>query len=355
MTNRTRTTAAFGRTLALSLAAAAVSLSCNKKDSGSAGTGSASGGGTTQPAMAGAPIVHKAADPSSLKLAFITNNPSEYWKICQGGVEKFAKESGLQVDFKIPSSGKVEDQNQIIETLVSQGYDGLAVSVIAPDAQVDTIDKACQKTNVVCCDSDSPKSDRIEYIGTENYTAGVELGKDIVKLLPQGGKIAVFVGTFSADNAAARLNGIQDQIKGHNITIVAKKEDNKDNAKARSNVEDVINAYPDLNCVVGLWSYNGPAIASAIDASGKKGKVLAAVFDQEAGTLKGVKDGTITCTVVQDPFGFGYEACKQLQQMAIQGAAFKIPDGRKVLFPVKTVDSSNIEQYTTDLAKEKAS
>ena len=242
----------------------------------------------------------------------------------------------------------------ILENLVSQGYDGIAVSVCAPTDQVSNLNAAAKKTNVVCADSDSPKSDRLEYVGTENYTAGQELGKDIVKLLPSGGKIAVFVGTFSADNAAQRLAGISDAINGHNITIVAKKEDNTDKAKARSNVEDVMNANPDLNLVCGLWSYNGPAIASAIDASGKKGKVLAAVFDQEQGTLDGVKAGTLTCTVVQDPFGFGYEAVKQLRDMAVQGPAFKLPSDRKVLFPVKTVDSTNIDQYTKDLAAQKA-
>ena len=136
---------------------------------------------------------------------------------------------------------------------------------------------------------------------------------------------------------------------------MAKKEDNKDNAKARSNVEDVMNANPDLACVVGLWSYNGPAISSAIKAANKSGKVLAAVFDQEQGTLDGVKDGSITCTVVQDPFAFGYAACKQLQEMSAQGPEFKIPADHKVLFPVKTVNAQNIDQYEKDLAAEKAS
>ena len=334
----------------LALAAAAVSLSCSKSDSGKADSG---GSASTMPS-GGTAMVHKAADPNNLRLAFVTNNASEYWKICQGGVHRFEKESGIQVEFKIPANGKTEEQNVILENLASQGYDGIAVSVVAPNDQVSNIDAATKKTNVICCDSDCPKSDRIEYVGTENFTAGQELGKDIVKLLPNGGKIAVFVGTFSADNAAQRLAGIQDQINGHNITIVAKKEDATDKAKARSNVEDVMNANPDLNCVVGLWSYNGPAIASAIAGSGKKGKVLAAVFDQEQGTLDGVKAGTITCTVVQDPFGFGYAACQQLQQMATQGPAFKVPASRKVLFPVKTVDSTNIDQYNKDLAAQKA-
>jgi hypothetical protein len=60
------------------------------------------------------------------------------------------------------------------------------------------------------------------YIGTNNYEAGKALGKEIVEMLPDGGKMAVFVGTLSADNAAQRLKGIEDAIEGKNITIVDK-------------------------------------------------------------------------------------------------------------------------------------
>ena len=90
-------------------------------------------------------------------------------------------------------------------------------------------------------------------------------------------------------------------------------------AKARSNVEDVINAYPDMNLLCGLWSYNGPAIAAAVDASGKKGKIQVAVFDEEDGTLDGIENGTIACTVVQKPFQFGYLSSKYLHDLATQG------------------------------------
>ena len=62
---------------------------------------------------------------------------------------------------------------------------------------------------------------------------GDMLGAEIVKLLPNGGKIAVFVGNFAADNAAQRLGGIEAAIKGKNIEIIAKKEDGTDRAKAQ--------------------------------------------------------------------------------------------------------------------------
>jgi len=298
--------------------------------------------------------IFKADDPSNLKLAFVTNNASEFWKIAAAGVHKYEKEANVQVDVKMPPNGKTEEQTTILENLASQGYNGIAVSVIAPKDQVQSINRTAKGTNVITFDSDCAKSKRILYIGTNNFEAGKTLGAEIVKMLPNGGKMAVFVGTLSADNAAQRLGGIEEAIKNHNIEIVAKKEDATDRAKARSNVEDVINAYGDLNLVCGLWSYNGPAIAAAIDASGKKGKVLAAVFDEEQGTLDGIKSGTIQCTCVQKPFMFGYLSAKWLHDLAVEGNAIKLPDGGVIDTGVDIIDASKVDKFAKDLAAMKA-
>jgi ribose transport system substrate-binding protein len=300
------------------------------------------------------PKITKASDPSALKLAFVTNNTSEFWKIASAGVHKYEKEAGVQVDIKLPPNGKTEEQNGYLENLVSQGYNGIAVSVIAPNDQVRNINKAAKATNLICFDSDCPKSNRILYIGTNNFEAGKTLGAEIIKLLPNGGKMAVFVGNFGADNAAQRLGGIEEAIKGHNIEIVAKKEDGTDKGKARANVEDVINAYSDVNLLVGLWSYNGPAISAAIDASGKKGKIAAAVFDEEQGTLDGIKKGTINCTCVQKPFQFGYLASKWMHDLAVQGDAIQLPPNNNVDTGVNVITKDNVEQFEKDLAAMKA-
>src|SRR5688500_14358185 len=150
----------------------------------------------------------------------------------------------------MPANGTTEEQNQILENLASQGYDAIAVSAIAPNDQVPTLDRIAAKTKLITFDSDAPKSKRLLYIGTNNVEAGKALGGEIVKLLPNGGKIAVFVGTLAADNAKERLQGIESAIAGKKIEIVDKREDNTDRAKARSNVEDIINAHRDLNMVV---------------------------------------------------------------------------------------------------------
>jgi len=288
-----------------------------------------------------------------LKLAFVTNNSSEFWKIAAAGVHKYENEGKTQIDIKMPPTGTTEEQNQIIENLVSQGYDAIAVSVKSPKDQIGVLNTAADKSKVITFDSDAEGSKRLLYIGTNNFDAGKVLGGEINKLLPSGGKIAVFVGTLSADNAAQRLAGIQDAIKGKNIEIVDKREDNTDRKLARSNVEDIINAHPDLNMVVGLWSYNGPAIAAAIDALGKKGKVLAAVFDEEEGTLKGIEAGTIQVTVVQKPFQFGYLASKWMHELATDPdkPMKAMPADKKIDTGVEVINKDNVVDFEKRLAE----
>jgi ribose transport system substrate-binding protein len=290
-----------------------------------------------------------------VKLAFVTNNASEFWKIAAAGVHKYENEAKVQVDIKMPPNGTTEEQNQILENLASQGYDAIAVSSTAPNDQVPVLNKVAAKTNLITFDSDAPKSGRLLYIGTNNYEAGKVLGAEIVKLLPKGGKMAVFVGTLAADNAAQRLKGIQDAIQGHGIEIVDKREDNTDRAKARSNVEDIINAHTDLNLVAGLWSYNGPAIAAAVEALGKKGKVIPAVFDEEDGTLNGIANDIIQVTVVQKPFQFGYLSSKWMHELATKGEAAKaaIPASKVIDTGVEVINKSNVAKFKEQLAEMK--
>jgi ribose transport system substrate-binding protein len=295
------------------------------------------------------------AEPKLVKLAFVTNNTSEFWKIAGAGIHKYEREGKVQVDLKYPSNGTAESQNQILQDLASQGYDGIAVSVIAPNDQVPVLDKVAEKTNLITVDSDAPRSKRLLYIGTNNYEAGKALGGRIVQLLPKGGKIAVFVGTFAAENATQRLKGIQDAIAGHQIDIVDKREDNTDRAKARSNVEDIVNAHHDLSMVVGLWNYNGPAIAAALAGLGKTGKVLAAVFDEDDGTLDGIENGVIQATVVQKPFMFGYLASKWLNELATKGDAAKaaLPANHVIDTGVDVIDKASVGAFKAKLAEMK--
>ena len=299
---------------------------------------------------ASAASVHQVPAGTPLKLAFITNNSSEFWKIAAKGLEKANKELGITVDLKMPDPGKPEQQRKIIEDLISQGYHGFAISLISPADQARDIDKATAKLNVITHDSDGPQSKRLVYIGTNNFEAGKVLGENLKKILPDGGKVAAFVGTLAADNAKQRLDGIKAALAGSKVEVVVAKEDNKDMTKARTNVEDVINASPDVVAFVGLWSYNTPSIVAAVKASGKGDKLKVAGFDEEDGTLQGISDGVVSFTVVQKPFEFGYRSAMLLHELCTKGAA-ALPKDPIIDTGVEVVTKDNVEAFKAKLAE----
>ena len=69
-------------------------------------------------------------------------------------------------------------------------------------------------------------------------------------------------------------------------------------------------ANPDINCMVGFYSYNTPRIYEALKEAGKLGQVTVIGFDEDPITLGGVKEGTIVGTVVQQPYEWGYQGMK---------------------------------------------
>ncbi len=321
-------------------------------DSEPAAKPAAGGGAVISDPIVSAPVrgeAHQVPAGTALKLAFITNNSSEFWKIAAKGVDKANKELSINVELKMPETGKVEQQKKIIEDLVSQGYHGFAISLISPADETRDLDKASQTLNVITHDSDGPKSKRLAYIGTNNYEAGRILGKQLLTILPNGGKIAAFVGTLASDNASQRLKGVKDAIAGSKLEVVMTKEDNKDSAKARTNVEDVINANPDIVGLIGLWSYNTPAIVAAVKASSKADKLKVAGFDEEDGTLQGIGEGIVSCTVVQKPFEFGYRSAVLLHELCTKGAA-ALPKDPVIDTGVEVITKDNVADFTKRLA-----
>jgi ribose transport system substrate-binding protein len=105
--------------------------------------------------------------------------------------------------------------------------------------------------------------------------------------------------------------------------------------------------------VVGLWNYNGSAIAAALEGLGKKGTVLAAVFDEDEGTLAGIANGTIQVTVVQKPFMFGYLASKWMHGLATKADATKamLPADHIIDTGVEVIDKANVQEFKTRLSE----
>lgn len=302
------------------------------------GTQSASGNGS-------------AAAPSGkeLKLAFVTNNTSDYWTIARKGVEKADAElNDVTVEFKLPADGTAAEQKRIIDDLMSTGINGIAISPVDPDNQTQLINDTAKKALVITQDSDAPNSDRTLYIGTDNVAAGRQAGQLVKEALPNGGKIMLFVGKSDARNAAERTQGIKEALQGSNIEIIDIRTDDTDRARAKTNAADTLVKYPDVAALVGLWSYNGPAILNAVKEASKVGQVKIICFDEEDETLAGVKDGAIYATVVQQPFEFGYQSVKLMSQI-LKGDRSVIPANKQINVPTLVIKKDSVDEFTKNI------
>src|SRR5688572_18163521 len=281
-----------------------------------------------------------------LTVAFVTNNSADFWTIARKGVEKADGElSTVSAEFRLTSDGTAAEQKRIVDDLLTKGIDGIAISPVDPENQTILINDAAKRALILTQDSDAPASDRACYIGTDNVAAGRQAGELIEEALPSGGKIMLFVGKLDALNAQQRIQGIKEVLQGTKIEIVDTRTDDTDSTRAKSNVADAIVKYPDIKALVGLWSYNGPAILNALKDAKKTGQIKVVTFDDDVQTLAGIEEGFIHGTVVQQPYEFGYQAVKLMAQ-ALKGDRSFIPAGKQIIVPTLVVTKANVAEFT---------
>jgi len=281
------------------------------------------------------------------KVAFVTNNTADFWTIAQRGVEKADSElTDVTADFRLNSDGSAAEQKRVVDDLLVRGVDGIAISPVDPENQTGLINDAAQKALIFTQDSDAPNSERTVYIGTDNVAAGRQAGDLIKQAVPGGGKVMLFVGKLDARNAQERLQGIKEVLQGTKVDIVDIRLDDTDETRAKSNAADTIVKYPDIKALVGLWSYNGPAILSAVKDARKTGQIKIIAFDEADETLAGIQEGAIEATVVQQPYEFGYQSVKLLAQ-ALKGDRSFIPANKQIIIPTKIVNKSNVTEFAS--------
>jgi ribose transport system substrate-binding protein len=326
------------------------------------------GGCSNQPAKSagpssGGPGASATSNRDRPTVAFVTNNPFEFWAIARKGTEKAAKEFNVEVAFRMPPQGSGTEQRQIVEDLLVQGVKGIAVSPIDPANQAEFFDEVAEKASLITQDSDLPKgSKRLCFLGTNNYEAGKAAGKLVKEALPDGGRIAIFVGSMDAQNAIDRRQGILDELAGKenaegpdlgNYTLIDTYTDDSKQEVCKNKAEDALVQHgedPEKLCLVGLWAYNPPAMLAAVKDHGLAGKVKLVAFDENEETLQGINDGHIVGTVVQQPFEFGYQAVKMLTSLA-KGDKSVVPENGLHYIDYKVIKPENVEAFHEELRR----
>ncbi len=306
------------------------------------------------------------ATPAAKKprIAYVCNGVADFWSIAKVGAEKAGSDFSANVSVHMPTEG-ISDQKRIVEDLITRGVDGIAISPIDPVNQTDLLNKVAKQTKLITHDSDAPASDRLLYIGVDNYAAGRLCGALVKEALPNGGSIMIFIGRLEQDNAKRRRQGVIDEVLGrpHNptnydvpgtvlkndkYTILGTLTDQFDRVAGKAHVEDTLSKHPDIGCMVGLFGYNPPLILEALKQAGKLGKVQVVAFDEDAATLQSIKDGNVHGTVVQNPYMYGYKSVELL--LALQkGDKTVIPASKFIDIPARQIRKDNVEAFWSDL------
>jgi len=302
-------------------------------------------------------------------VAFVTNQIAEFWNIAKAGAEDAEKEFGVNVEVRMPSEGNAVVQKSVLEDLMNSNVDGIAVSPVDAGNQRDLLNSIAGKIPLITHDSDAPKSDRLMYIGMDNYLAGRKCGELIKEALPDGGSVMLFIGRLEQDNSKHRRQGVIDElldrerdmsrndpqegeIKGEKYTILGTLTDQGVPSACKQKAEDALNTY-EIDAVVGLFEYNPPALYEALKQAGKLGEIQLIGFDENDVTLQAIKDGECIGTVVQNPYEYGYQSVKVLASL-VKGDDSVIPESKFIDIPARKITKENVDKYWADLRAKKA-
>jgi ribose transport system substrate-binding protein len=263
------------------------------------------------------------------RIIILTNGESPFWDAARQGLEVAEKDfdlekAGLKATLEV-NNGTEEGQLERLRQYASQSdIVAVGVSVTKEDnaAIADQLRELKKKgIHVITVDSDVNRSKfrdaRLAYVGTDNIQAGRELGRCAKLLRPDGGEYVTFVGFTSAQNAKERVQGFKE---GAGDRFLAKDNmgDELLRDRAKENVRNARINHPKVNTLVGIWSYNAPAIVGVLeeDEEQKKQRTLTVVvFDAEPIAIKKMAEGWIDAMVVQNPYEMGYQGVRLMKAL----------------------------------------
>ncbi|MBT2793267.1 sugar-binding protein [Paraburkholderia strydomiana] len=288
-----------------------------------------------------------AKDAKEISVAVIPKVAVPFFDDCNKGAKTAADKAGVKYQWVVPQNTQGSTQVQIIEDLISRHVDGIAISVNEPKS-VESVMKRAEQSGikVLTYDSDSPRSGRSMYIGTNNEQAGATMADTMGKALNGQGEVAIITGQLGAVNLNERIAGIKKGLaKYPGIKIVETQGTDDDLARGVSVVETTLRAHPQLKGIFGVSQVGGPAVAKVLNTKEfgtMKGKLEVLAFDDLPDTLKGLKEGYIQGIMVQRPVTMGSLAVEHLVAQ-IQGQEAQPKD---IDTGVTVVTKDNMTSYT---------
>jgi len=253
----------------------------------------------------------------------------------KGAEEAAAEIGGVEVIYTGPTDTTAEGQIEVINSLIAQRVDAIAISANDTDALVPALKKAMDRgITVISWDSGVAADGRQMHL---NPSSNPLIGNMIVKLaadhLPEGGDVAVLSATTTSTNQniwIEEMNKVLGNYNGINVVATVYGDDLAD--KSYREATGLMQTYPDLKAIIAPTSVGIVAAAQAVADAGKIGQVNVTGLGLPSEMAGAIESGASKSFAIWNPIDLGYAATTIAYNLATEKAEAKagggIPMGR---------------------------
>jgi len=287
---------------------------------------------TEAPAVATeAPTATEAPAAGPLTFVLVPKNlGNPYFDTANNGAQEAAKELGVTVLYQGSANADATEQIQLLNSLIAQKVNGLAVSANDADALVPTGKEAIAAgIPVVSWDSAIGKDGRVLHI---NQAVLHDIGAIEIKMAsdiagPDGGEIAILSATSTAPNQNAWIEVMKEELKKpeySKLTLVEVVYGDDDDTKSYNEAQALFTKYPNLKVIIAPTTVGIAASARAVTDAKLIGKVFVTGLGTPNQMREYVKNGAAPQFALWNPADLGYLSVYVLNALAtgeIKGAA----------------------------------
>jgi simple sugar transport system substrate-binding protein len=274
----------------------------------------------------------------------VTTNP--FWVPLRYGAEDACALLGCSYQWTGSEKSIATEMVNALNTAVSGGVDGIAVSLVDPTAFNDPVEKALAAgIPVVSYNADTKGNKRLCYIGQDLFLSGKGLGQRIVELVGEG-DVAGFIATPGQLNIQPRMDGAREAIKesGKNIKLDEIATGPTVNEEL-SRIQAYFTGHPNIKGMfaVDAGSTEGVGKVMAANKLHEKG-IHAGGFDLLPTTLDAISKGDLDFTIDQQPYLQGFYTIMVLFVYKISGGLSGLAD---INTGLKFVTKASVDPYLT--------
>jgi ribose transport system substrate-binding protein len=246
---------------------------------------------------------------------------SEFFNWAYAGFQDAAATVGATTELQGPADWDASAEARAVDQLVAKGVKGIAVTAGDADTLTASIDASIAAgVPILTFDSDSPKSKRLLFVGTNNYNAGFAAGVSVGEQLGDNARVGVSL-IPGLDSITHRLEGFKAGLASvaPGAQVVTEVNDEGDLQKAETVNTAMLQANPEINVI--FCGHGNPAtgaFAATRNVGRDQGddKVHVVAWSIDVPILQGVEDGEFGSTVAQNPYMMGVQSFWQLWSAA---------------------------------------